>query len=247
MNEDNKDHLRLVENETDGIINPNIKLSEAEAISSDNPEVKREILDAQSLVDVRYFGPDKKYYEGQIVVHKYLENEVKQIFEFACNIEYPINQVMPIAMYQFDDELSMAANNSSGFNFRYISPDSKILSLHSFGFAVDINPRTNPVIKNGNITQPHNGIYDEASHEALYKKDGKGYHLVVAKFLELGWVWGGLWEEFKNYHHFEKQLATPEYINYLLQLLQEGVISQERYTELSTLASHNLGAMNEKI
>ena len=44
--------------------------------------------------------------------------------------------------------------------------------------------------------------------EAVYKTSRQGTmtadSVVVKKFLELGWKWGGNWTSLKDYQHFEK-------------------------------------------
>ncbi len=118
-------------------------MSFSEAIEGTNAPL--EIVDSLSLIDVLYYCFDGLKHQGQIVVNNDLEDDVYEIFEMIEKIKFPVSKVIPIVAYRWDDQSSMANNNSSGFNFRVIEGTTK-LSLHSFGRAVDINPVQNPVI-----------------------------------------------------------------------------------------------------
>ena len=62
-----------------------------------------------------------------------------------------------VSDYGGDDERSMAANNSSGFNFRTIAgPDRS--SNHSFGVAIDLNPVQNPYVAASGARRPRRGV-----------------------------------------------------------------------------------------
>ena len=60
--------------------------------------------------------------------------------------------------YGANDEKSMAANNTSAFNYRVISGTTK-LSNHSYGMAIDINPRINPYITKYGIAPANSKVY----------------------------------------------------------------------------------------
>jgi peptidoglycan LD-endopeptidase CwlK len=157
-----------------------------------------EIIDTLAFIDVFYYSFDRKKHQGQIVVHSALEDDVCAIFELIEELKFPIGRVIPIVEYQWDDYKSMAANNSSGFNFRVIEGTTK-LSMHSLGRALDINPVQNPVIYPNGVKAPSRAVY----------KPGKAGtvdldHPIVREFLKLGWHWGGNFEQPKDYHHFEK-------------------------------------------
>ena len=107
--------------------------------------------------------------------------------------------------YNADDELSMRANNTSCFNFRKVA-GSKVLSKHSTGHAIDINPLYNPYFKkrNGKIFyQPKTAkAYLNRNHKFPYKIT-KG-DLCYKLFIQHGFKWGGDWKTVKDYQHFEK-------------------------------------------
>lgn len=103
-----------------------------------------------------------------------------------------------------DDEKSMSDNNSSAFNFRYISYSTK-LSKHALGLAVDINTLYNPYVKNvdgrRNVEPANAEKYTDRSIEFPHKIDHDD--LCYKVFAEHGFEWGGDWEHAKDYQHFE--------------------------------------------
>ena len=94
----------------------------------------------------------------QIISQVLANNDKGMIFELVSadeNNRLPGNEEVKGGMsdeYNAEDEASMADNNSSCFNFRFISHTTKI-SNHGKGMAIDINPLYNPYIKtvNGNL------------------------------------------------------------------------------------------------
>jgi hypothetical protein len=157
-----------------------------------------EIIDSLSLVDVLYYSFDGKRHQGQIIINSVLEDDVYEIFVLLEKIKFPVGRVIPIVAYRWDDQLSMADNNSSAFNFRVIEGTTK-LSLHSFGRALDLNPVQNPVIYPHGVIAPEGAIYKPSTAGTFTAKNP-----IVQQFLERGWHWGGNFNQPKDYHHFEK-------------------------------------------
>jgi len=100
------------------------------------------------LVSVKYYGFDGKLHQGQIIVNKVIANDIVEIFKVIEEEKFPVEKVVPIVDYNWSDEKSMNDNNTSSFNYRFIS-GSRILSMHANGLAIDINPKQNPYVKNG--------------------------------------------------------------------------------------------------
>jgi len=176
------------------IIDSNLTFAEA----VEGSEAPLEVIDSLSLVDVLYYSFDGKRHCGQIIVDARVEDDVYEIFELIEKLKFPVGKVIPIVAYDWDDEASMADNNSSSFNFRVIANTNK-LSLHSFGRAVDINPVQNPVIYPTGIVAPDGAVYRPKNNGTFIAS-----HPVVQEFLQHGWHWGGNFEQPKDYHHFEK-------------------------------------------
>ena len=103
---------------------------------------------------VLHMGFDGQTKEGELVVNKAIAEDVLAIFRQLYEAEYPIEKVRLVDEYDADDEASMSDNNSSAFNFRFISHTTKI-SKHGLGMAVDINTLYNPYVKtvNGKLSR----------------------------------------------------------------------------------------------
>lgn len=156
-----------------------------------------------TLINVFYYGFDEKLHHGQLVLHKAVAEDIKEIFEIIRQIHFPIEKVVPICEYKWSDEKSMEDNNTSSFNYRFIS-GSKILSMHASGLAIDINPKQNPYIKNG-TTAPTGSIY-ESEAKGTINSDSR----IVEEFKKRGWTWGGDWKSLKDYQHFQKDLSDSK-------------------------------------
>ena len=158
-------------------------------------------------VHVLHTGFDGETKEGELVVNKAIADDVCDIFEKLYEAEYPIEKIRLIDEYNADDEASMSDNNSSAFNFRFISHTTKI-SKHGLGMAVDINTLYNPYVKtvDGNLSvEPANAAdYVDRSADFPHKIDHDD--LCYQLFTEHGFTWGGDWTHSKDYQHFEKDL-----------------------------------------
>jgi peptidoglycan L-alanyl-D-glutamate endopeptidase CwlK len=151
------------------------------------------------LVTVNYYGFDEKLHQGQIIVNKEIVNDIVEIFKVIEETKFPIEKVVPIVEYNWSDEKSMNDNNTSSFNYRFIS-GSRILSMHANGLAIDINPKQNPYIKNG-TSIPADSEY-KLKNMGTIEPDSK----IVEAFKEKGWTWGGDWKSLKDYQHFQKKI-----------------------------------------
>lgn len=184
------------------IVDSNLTLEDALAQRQELPAPK-DVLDLLELAEVEYFSFDGDLHHGQIVVHKDLVTDVKDIFELIKRTNFPIHSVIPMGDLRFlsDDEKSMGANNSSGFCYRTVAK-TKRLSNHALGRAIDINPYLNPYIRE-DYHQPEGVEYDPTLPGAI-TADGE----LVAFFKSRGWEWGGDWTDRKDYMHFEKPLEV---------------------------------------
>ena len=173
--------------------------------------------------DLRYLlalhkDKDGNIHQGEMVVHKLIAEEVLDIFEKLYDANYPIERMVLPDNYMAEDETMMRDNNSSCFNFRFISHTTKI-SKHGLGMAVDINTLYNPYHKivtneegtTEEVIEPATGEpYLDRTREFDYKinKDDLCYQL----FIEKGFEWGGDWTDRKDYQHFELPTdITDEY------------------------------------
>lgn len=159
-------------------------------------EIPEEIRKNLTLRSVRFFSFDEEEKEGQLVVHAALADEVQQIFEKLFEIRFSIQQIVPVIAYRWDDNASMAANNSSAFNYRIIAGTDR-LSNHSYGRAIDLNPMQNPYTQRDGVVVPLGATYDLAQKGTVTPE-------VAEVFKAYGWEWGGDWVERKDWQHFEK-------------------------------------------
>ena len=153
---------------------------------------------------VLHIGFDGETHEGEIICNKYIADDLLEIFEELYNAKYPIEKIKLVDEYDADDEKSMADNNSSSFNFRFISYTKKI-SKHGYGLAIDINTLYNPYVKTVNgkrSVEPANATeYVDRTRDFPYKITKKD--LAYKLFTEHGFEWGGAWKNSKDYQHFE--------------------------------------------
>lgn len=158
-----------------------------------------EIIDSLVLVNVKYYSFDGKLHQGQIVVHKSVESDIIQVFDVIYKTKFPVGKAIPIVKYKWSDDSSMSDNNSSSFCYRFIAGTER-LSLHAYGKAMDINPFYNPVIYEDGKISPNGAKYNPEK-QGTFTSDSP----VVQEFIKLGWRWGGNFNSFKDYHHFDKK------------------------------------------
>lgn len=170
----------------------------------ENCTVPREEL---RYLHILHVGFDNNTHEGELIVNKRIAEDVLDIFKELYKAGYQIEKVRLIDEYNAQDELSMRDNNSSAFNFRYISY-STTLSKHAMGLAVDINTLYNPYIKqvDGRLNiEPANAVnYVDRNRQFPHKIDHQD--LCYKLFTKYGFEWGGDWEDSKDYQHFEIKL-----------------------------------------
>lgn len=161
------------------------------------------------LEDLRYLHLLHKDYQGrtksgELICNVYIASALLDIFIKLYEADYPIEKIRLVDEYNADDEMSMRDNNTSCFNFRFISHTNKI-SKHGLGLAVDINTLYNPYIKEidgKRILEPANAEnYVDRRKSLPYKIDKND--LCYKLFIEHVFEWGGNWENRKDYQHFE--------------------------------------------
>ncbi|MDO5520556.1 MAG: M15 family metallopeptidase [bacterium] len=185
-------------------------------ISPITPEIRQRIwnisykansdisLDELSYLTIPYVNFLNEICIGELIVNSRIANDTLNAFKELFSIAYPIEKMVLIDAYGADDILSMTDNNSSAFNYRYID-STTILSNHSKGLALDINPLYNPYIKTVNgkerILPPEGACYADRTQDHPYyiKKNDACYKI----FLKYGFTWGGDWTHSKDYQHFE--------------------------------------------
>lgn len=139
---------------------------------------------------------------GELVCNKDVADEFIYLFKELFKNKYPIERMVLVDEYDGDDKKSMAANNTSAFNYRVISDTDK-LSRHAYGMAIDINPLYNPYVKGEYVSPEMGKQFVDRNKSFKYKIDSNDltYQILHDKF---GFTWGGDWEKCKDYQHYEK-------------------------------------------
>ena len=143
---------------------------------------------------------------GELVCHVAISEDLLYIFKALYEAAYPIERMRLIDLYEGNDERSMAANNTSSFNFRRVAGSQK-LSSHSLGMAVDVNPLYNPYVRqrsNGTFTVSPRAGEPYADRSATFPYKIERGDLCCRLFRQHGFQWGGSWIRVKDYQHFEK-------------------------------------------
>lgn len=156
--------------------------------------------------------------EGSIIVLDAVAPFVMAIFKELFEEGFPLHKIIPIDVYGGDDDASMADNNSSAFNYRPIA-GKNILSIHSYGLAIDINPVQNPYMGNSFINKEKQcgaiEVWPIAGLEYINRRHLRPgmVESIVDTFYKYGFRdWGGDWKDLMDYHHFQ----TPRFLADLL-------------------------------
>ncbi|HWC43167.1 MAG TPA: M15 family metallopeptidase [Actinomycetota bacterium] len=152
------------------------------------------------LLRADYWGFDGRVHRGELIVHRDHARRILGVLKKLFQARYPIQRLRPVDAYRADDDRSMAANNTSGFNCRRVSGSSS-WSEHAFGRAIDLNPLRNPyVTRSGRVSPPAGRPYANRARRAagmIHAGD-----TVVRAFAAAGWRWGGNWSGSRDYQHF---------------------------------------------
>jgi D-alanyl-D-alanine carboxypeptidase len=150
-------------------------------------------------VRTAYWGFDDRPHRGAIVVNRRVAADVVAVFRRLYATRFPIRRLRPVAAYRGSDDASMAADNTSGFNCRFVS-GTRRWSLHAYGLAIDVNPVENPYVSGRRVSPPAGRRYLDRD-EALPGMAVEGGVLLRA-FEARGWKWGGRWPGSPDYQHF---------------------------------------------
>lgn len=157
------------------------------------------------VIRMNHWGFDGAAHDGELVVAAAVAGDVVTAFERIFAAGFPIERMVRIDAHGGDDNRSMEANNTSAFNFRTVA-GLDVLSLHSFGTAIDINPALNPYIAEDRVLPPAAAAYLDRDHvrPGMIVRPGP----VTDAFDAIGWEWGGDWSPRKDYHHFAIRLPA---------------------------------------
>jgi hypothetical protein len=156
---------------------------------------------------VTYLDYQRRPKQGQLYVHKDVATELERLFRGLYDHHFLIERISPVENYSGNDDASMAANNTSAFNCRDTTGKPGTFSNHSWGRAIDINPLTNPYVKDEKVLPPGGRAYLDRTKEFRGSILKGGF--AVKEFEAAGWTWGGRWTDRQDYQHFEKPKRVP--------------------------------------
>jgi hypothetical protein len=146
--------------------------------------------------------------KGVLIVHQSVQEDIVSIFAELRRDRFPIAKIIPVNKYGlnrdttgWDDRKSMEDNNTSAFNYRFIT-HSTDLSPHGLGNAIDFNPLFNPYEAyhhDGKQVEPDDAFYDQSRPGTISDS------ILVGYFDKRGWTWGGRWNNPVDFQHFDKR------------------------------------------
>ena len=157
-------------------------------------------LDDLRLLALSYWGFDGEPHLGRLVVNRDAAVPMLRAMRSLYRLHFPIRRMQLVDAYGAVDDRSMAADNTSAFNCRFVAGTQR-WSEHAFGHAIDINPVENPYAdSDGYVSPPSGAPYLNRSRHVpgLIHSGGA----VVRAFAAVGWGWGGYWDWPKDYQHF---------------------------------------------
>jgi hypothetical protein len=136
---------------------------------------------------------------GRMVIHRHQAHKVVTVMRKLWRADYPIRRMRLIDAYGADDDRSMAHDNTSAFNCRYVAGTTR-WSMHAYGKAIDLNPVENPYVSGSDVSPAKGAKYaDRCCHPAIVHAGDR----VVRAFAFVGWGWGGSWTGgTRDYQHF---------------------------------------------
>ena len=152
------------------------------------------------LVQVTIHRFDGTKSRGRMIIHRRAAHDVVTVMHKLYRARYPIRRMRLVDAYGADDDRSMAADNTSAFNCRFVAGTSS-WSMHARGLAIDLNPVENPYVSGSHVSPAKGEEYaDRTQHRRGMVHAGDE---VVRAFASIGWGWGGSWTgSTRDYQHF---------------------------------------------
>jgi hypothetical protein len=150
------------------------------------------------LLRLSYWGFDGKAHVGSLVVRDRVAADVIRVFRRLYAARFPVRRLRKVDAYRGSDDASMAADNTSAFNCRFVS-GTRRWSQHAYGEAIDVNPVENPYVQGSHVSPPAGRRYLDRSRARRGMAVAGG--VLVRAFAAAGWQWGGRWGT-PDYQHF---------------------------------------------
>ncbi|MGZ8744269.1 MAG: CapA family protein [Nocardioides sp.] len=158
------------------------------------------------LLRLTHVGFDGRDHRGELVVAAPYARPVTGVFRKLYDARWPIRRMRTVDAYGGNDDRSMAANNTSGYNCRPVAGSDQ-WSAHAFGQAIDLNPVQNPYLTAAGTSPVAGRRFADIARDAdaavptgVIRADD----VVVRAFAAIGWEWGGVWAE-PDYQHFVRR------------------------------------------
>jgi hypothetical protein len=162
-------------------------------------------LDDLVSIRVTYYGFDSKTHLGTIVLHKRFATEAAQIFAELYAAHFPINKIDPWENY--GPRVYAEQDITVGFYCERADDAPTEWSSHSYGVAIDLNPRENP------FRDVKKGWWPPTSAVFAPRDNGKGKISPSSGafriFTRHGWGWGGFFAGEPDLMHFTKLTFGP--------------------------------------
>jgi D-alanyl-D-alanine carboxypeptidase-like protein len=156
-------------------------------------------LEQLRTIRLTHWGFDARAHEGALIVRDRVANDVVKVFRRLYTVRFPIRRMRLMSAYRGSDEASMAADNTSAFNCRFVKGTTR-WSMHAYGEAIDVNTVENPYVQGARVSPPSGGRFlDRSKRRPGMAVEGG---VLVRAFDEVGWHWGGRWTSSKDYQHF---------------------------------------------
>jgi hypothetical protein len=153
------------------------------------------------LLELTYRGFDGDRHRGRLVVNRRFDDESLAVMRRLYRLDYPIRNMELIDRFGADDHRSMAADNTSAFNCRFVAGTQR-WSMHAYGLAIDLNPVENPYVSGSHVSPPAGEPYADRSRHAPGMIHA-GDPVVKAFARKAGWEWlGGGSRAYRDYQHF---------------------------------------------
>ena len=152
-------------------------------------------------VRLSHWSFDGRVHTGALVVNERAVRDVVIVFRRLYGARFPLRRMRPIDAYGGNDERSLAADNTAGFNCRYaVGPGPRRWSQHAYALAIDVNPVENPYLEGGRVHPRAGRAYlDRSKFRPGMAVRGR---VLVRAFAAVGWQWGGRWRGTPDYQHF---------------------------------------------
>ncbi|MBK7820519.1 MAG: M15 family metallopeptidase [Tessaracoccus sp.] len=150
-----------------------------------------------STIRMTYRDYDGNIKDGVLIVRRTVAKDVEAAFKEAFNKGFQIAQMRNPDVWKANDIKMMAANNTSAYNCRKVTGNSKRVSPHSYGRSIDINPAQNPYRVGGKW-------YPDATYATKRPTKTPGLlhknSPMVKALTKRGFAWYAGWD----WHHFQK-------------------------------------------